>query len=238
MNESASDLKGRTGSAGRKPAASRRRESRDSADRLIAAGEELYGKHGLYGVPLRRIVEAAGCSNKYAVQYHFGDAAGLAQAILRRRLVTIDRRQADLLAQFEAAGRLDDVRAIVEILLRPALEEVNASGERSFARFAVALLNSPEGVQYFTDLFPLRPAESRLIELLTAALPAAPYALVLERVRRLTIMVLSSVFNGLAALAGPGSDALLIDDALDMFAAALATSPREPMRALAAAAVI
>ncbi|CAN7468449.1 TetR/AcrR family transcriptional regulator [Phenylobacterium sp. LjRoot219] len=198
-----------------------RREDRSSAERILAVAETLFGRHGVDGVSLRQIGAAAGSSNNYAVQYHFGDAAGLVKAILTRRMTEVEDLQQALLERLEAEGRSHEVRALLDVFLKPLLQPVDGDGQRVYARFIVALLNSPDGPRHFKDLFHLAPTAVRLQRLLQAALPDAPPLVLSERLRLIAIMVLASVFNRVAPAADPGTDAGLIDDALDVAASGL-----------------
>jgi AcrR family transcriptional regulator len=194
------------------------------ADRLIDAAEALYGRHGLEGVSLRQISVAAGTGNNYAVQYHFGNTAGLIRAILTKRIPEIELKMARLLAQSKAQGRLAETRALVEVLFGPLFEHVNGRGDRAHARFVHALLSSPAGAQHFIGLLNLMPIAEHVFELLNAANPDIPPPFLRERQRLITIMVLTSVFNRHAPYDEDEFDAALIDNALDMANAAL-TAP-------------
>jgi AcrR family transcriptional regulator len=194
------------------------------ADRLIEAAETLYGRHGLEGVSLRQISIAAGTGNNYAVQYHFGNTAGLVRAILTKRIPEIELKMVRLLAKGKAQGRLAETRSLVEVLFRPLFELVNGKGDRAHARFVLALLSSPGGVQYFIGLLNLMPIAEHVFELLNAANPGIPPPFLRERQRLVTIMVLTSVFNRHTPYNEDEFDAALIDNALDMANAAL-TAP-------------
>jgi AcrR family transcriptional regulator len=194
------------------------------ADRLIEAAEALYGRHGLEGVSLRQISIAAGTGNNYAVQYHFGDIAGLIRAILMKRIPEIELKMARILATTKAQGRLAETRALVEVLFRPLFEHVNSRGDRAHARFVLALLSSPEGAQHFIGLLDQMPIADHVFDLLNAANPDIPPRFLRERQRLMTIMVLTSVFNRHAPYNEDEFDAALIDNALDMANAAL-TAP-------------
>ncbi|MDB6157680.1 MAG: hypothetical protein JWO04_1386 [Gammaproteobacteria bacterium] len=194
------------------------------ADRLIDAAEALYGRHGLEGVSLRQISIAAGTGNNYAVQYHFGDIAGLIRAILMKRIPEIELKMARILAKTKAQGRLAETRALVEVLFRPLFEQVNSRGERAHARFVLALLSSTEGAQHFIGLLDQMPIADHVFDLLNAANPDIPPRFLRERQRLMTIMVLTSVFNRHAPYNEDEFDAALIDNALDMANAAL-TAP-------------
>jgi len=194
------------------------------ADRLMEAAEELFGRHGLEGVSLRQISVAAGTGNNYAVQYHFGDVAGLIRAILTKRIPELELRMARILAQTKAHGRLAETRALIEVLFRPLFEHVNSAGQRAHARFVLALLSSPEGARHFIGLLNLMPIADHVFDLLNAANPDIPPRFLRERQRLITIMVLTSVFNRHAPYNEDEFDAALIDNAMDMASAAL-TAP-------------
>lgn len=198
-----------------------------AADRLLEAAEALYGEHGLDGVSLRQIGVAAGSGNNYAVQYHFGDAAGLIRAILERRIPELELKRAQLLAQVKAEGRLGDTRALMEVLYRPLIDHVDAQGNRTYARFVLALNSSPAGLQHTLDQFRLMPISDHVLDLLHLANPEIPRPLLGERQRLIAIMVLTSIFHRYAPYQPQRFDAALIDNALDMATAAI-VAPMSP----------
>ena len=198
----------------------------------MEAAEALYGRHGLEGVSLRQISFSAGTGNNYAVQYHFGGVAGLVRAILTKRIPETEMRMARLLAKTKADGRLADTRALVELLFRPLFDHVDSHGDRSHARFVLALLSSPTGAEYFTGLLNLMPIADHVFDLLNAANPDIPPRFLRERQRLITIMVLTSVFNRHAPYDGEEFDAALIDNALDMASAALTAPVADGVRGM------
>lgn len=204
-------------------------DDRSSAELILDTAERLFGRHGTDGVSLRRVCHEAGLGNNYAVQYHFGDTAGLVQAILTRRMAEADRLQAYMLRRLVDEGRTSDVGALVDITLRPLLELVDVNGERVYARFIVALLNSENGHDYVRELFHVATAAAKVNRLLQEALPWIPSEILIERQRLIAIMVLSSVFNRFKKADRAHSDALLINDALNIAVAAL----QAPMHAAA-----
>lgn len=197
---------------------------RGGSERLVAAAEMLLGRHGLDGVSMRQIQLAAGSSNKFAVQYHFGGLAGLVEAILTKRMPAVDARQAELLAALDTGGR-GEVRALLDAFFRPLLEPRGDGGERVYARFVSALLRSPDGALFCTRLLHLTPTGTHILARLRAALPALPDAVLSERLRLLAGMVCTSVFNRITADDGPEADARAIDDALNVAAAGLGALP-------------
>jgi AcrR family transcriptional regulator len=198
----------------------------------MEAAEALYGRYGLEGVSLRQLSIAAGTGNNYAVQYHFGGAAGLIRAILMKRVPEIELRMARLLAKTKADGRLSETRALVELLFRPLFEHVNNRGERAHARFILALLSSPAGAQHFTGILNQMPIADHVFDLLHVANPDIPPPFMRERQRLITIMVLNSVFNRHTPYDEDEFDAALIDNALNMASAALTAPVGDGVRSM------
>lgn len=186
-------------------------------DRLIDAAEVLIGKFDVEGVSLRQIGTAAGTTNSYAVQYHFGDIDGLIRGIFEARMPAVNRKMQKMLADLEQQGRLGDARSLLDVLSRPLLDEVDDQGERSFARFLSTLLRTTGGHQHITNAFSLTQEVFRIIGLLHIVIPHVPMPLLQERLRLASILVYSSVFNRSEPFASmPSVDAELIDDALSM----------------------
>ena len=59
---------------------------------VCAAAEELYGGQGIDAVSLREIQRASGVKNATALQYHFGDRAGLLTAVLEKHSYDVELR--------------------------------------------------------------------------------------------------------------------------------------------------
>jgi AcrR family transcriptional regulator len=107
----------------------------DAAERLIA----LRGPE----VPLRDIAAAAGQRNNSAVHYYFGSRAGLVDAIVERRMEWLDAVRLDLLAAHEAAGTGHEVRALVDMLVRPLVELAATGRGTHYARFLEVVRTQP-----------------------------------------------------------------------------------------------
>ncbi|MCW1430145.1 hypothetical protein [Novosphingobium sp. JCM 18896] len=193
-----------------------------AAERLVETAERLIGELGLDRASAREISRAAGQKNNYAVQYHFGDFVGLIQAIRARRLPDLERHRAELLAAVRAQGREGDLRALTEVLYLPLIELRGADGERRFARFVLAMLSSPDIERFGEGLVEAMPVGSEVLELIQAARPDLPMALIHERQRLIAILVLTSVFNRRPPYDAPANDGAAIENALAMAAAALA----------------
>ncbi|HHX84484.1 MAG TPA: TetR family transcriptional regulator [Actinomycetales bacterium] len=107
---------------------------RSSRNALLDAAERLVAEHGA-DIPLREIAVAAGQRNNSAVQYHFDSRDGLIEAVLARRLVALEARRGEMLADLEAQGRERDVPALVRVLVEPMLLVPYADGATHYARF-------------------------------------------------------------------------------------------------------
>ncbi|MET0340285.1 MAG: helix-turn-helix domain-containing protein [Polyangiales bacterium] len=198
----------------------RSRTDASLADRLIDAAEMLYAQHGIGGASLRQISAAAGTANNYAVQYHFGDMAGLLRAILEKRMPEIERQRAMLLAKAKTTQRLGDLRALNEVLYLPLIEHKSPDGERWFARFVLTLFTSSTGLRTSRGSEQLTPVSAHVLDLQSAALPSVPPRLLRERHRMIATMILTAVLNRHAPF-DERADEAIADNALDMATAAL-----------------
>ncbi len=118
-------------------------DQKDGADgkvRLLLAAEELFARSGIDGASLREIAAKAGQGNHYAVQYHFGGREGLVRALYDYRMFQMEPRRQEMLAEAERAGKLDDAKTLMEILLLPQLELQDADGKNSYADFLSQVL--------------------------------------------------------------------------------------------------
>ncbi|WP_052223544.1 TetR/AcrR family transcriptional regulator [Novosphingobium malaysiense] len=201
-----------------------RREATRSA--LIEAAESLFAEAGVDGVSTRQIGAAIGSLNTNVVAYHFGDKESLIEAVYRHRLPEIDRRRGQLLDEADLAGTCMDLTLLVRILAQPFLEQVDARGQHTYARFVAGLersgLSTLRGK--FTDDFP---ATERLIQRIAAFLPDGGLTLLHTRLRLVTALLSSSLLMIDREAANPGEGERLFDDAVAMAATALA-APFQP----------
>jgi AcrR family transcriptional regulator len=158
---------------------------------ILKTAERLFALHGVEAVSLRQIASEAGSSNNFVVQYHFANKAGLLRAIFERRLLSIEARRAQLLAEVTRSNRLRDARALIEILLRPPAEEKDEDGRHTYAAFLV-------GMRYFEGVFmpavddeKLAPVRTHVSDLLAVAVPEIPEALLRSRVMGASTMFLN-----------------------------------------------
>lgn len=122
-------------------------------ERLIIEAERLFGIHGIDGVTMRMVCEAAEQKFAGSVQYHFGDPAGLLFAIFDYREEQLQPARRALLEEGRAQGRLDDVRYLLRILFEPNFRMYSEQGHISYIRCHAAYLvtHRPKGVEHPVD---------------------------------------------------------------------------------------
>lgn len=117
------------------------RDESDARTQLIDVAERLFAERGVNAVSLREIASAAGQRNTSAVAYHFGSKEQLVTAIYRHRLGPTNELQLRRLAEIDDQGRGKDLRALVELFVRPMIERLDTSGPPSwFLRFVANAL--------------------------------------------------------------------------------------------------
>ncbi|MBO2456307.1 TetR/AcrR family transcriptional regulator [Actinomadura violacea] len=113
----------------------------DTRTRLIDVAERLFAERGVNAVSLREIAAAAGQRNTSAVAYHFGTKENLVTAIYRHRLGPTNDVQLRRLAELDDQGRGEDLRALIEVFVRPMIERVGTPERPSwFLRFVANAL--------------------------------------------------------------------------------------------------
>jgi len=113
------------------------RDTRDTKERILDAGEALFMEHGFEATSLRQITAAAGV-NLAAVNYHFGSKEELFQAVLTRRLDPMNAERVKLLEAYEreTAERSLSCERILNAMFIPALRLArdNQRGGKNFLR--------------------------------------------------------------------------------------------------------
>ncbi|GAB3904821.1 hypothetical protein GCM10027612_73340 [Microbispora bryophytorum subsp. camponoti] len=113
--------------------------------RLVDAAERLFAERGIDAVSLREINAAAGQRNSTALQYHFGDRAGLLKAVLAKHRPEIEARRHQLLDEYEARCPLPPAQArrtLAAALVRPAAAKLaDPDGGRAYLRVMEQLVH-------------------------------------------------------------------------------------------------
>ena len=116
------------------------RDATDTRETLLRTAQQMFARDGIHQVPLKRIVETAGQRNASALHYHFGGRDGLLVAITERHDGAIEDERAELLSELAEAGKLDDLRALVEALVVPFAHKLATPDGREYLRIVEQLV--------------------------------------------------------------------------------------------------
>lgn len=154
----------------RKPTKAEQRA--EMTEQILDAAEELFSKHGLYGVTLKDVAGKVGVHHTL-VNYYFEDKRHLFDAVFARRAhVTSERRMAALDAYEGASGGKPTVEGALRAFLDTDLDLYIEGGEgwKNYAALGAQVANTPEwGADLMDQHFD--PVVLRLINLLKLALP-------------------------------------------------------------------
>jgi AcrR family transcriptional regulator len=138
-------------------------------DAIIRSAERLFASRGIDGVSLREINRDAGARNASALQYHFGDRAGLLRAVLEKHRADTEPRRHALLDRYAVDGA-PDTRSLVAALVLPLAGK----------------LSDPDGGRHYLQInaeVSTRPAFTALIRSPDPANSMRRWHAVLDRVR-------------------------------------------------------
>ena len=149
----------------------------ETRELILDAAEDLFSKHGFYGVTIREVAREAGVDTAL-VHYYFGAKRDLFDAVfLRRAEVWNNERVAAIdryAAQAEESGRPMTLEGLLEAFLRPPFEWSLKGGpgwKHYSALVAQTNANPTFGGETMARYFD--PAIRRLIELIAQVLPEA-----------------------------------------------------------------
>jgi AcrR family transcriptional regulator len=98
---------------------------------MIRVAERLMAEHGVEAVDLKEIQLRAGQRNRSAVNYHFGDRAGLVAAIIDKHRVAMNEQRHRLLDAFEQSGSRS-VRALLDAGVAPHVALMGVPSGRDY----------------------------------------------------------------------------------------------------------
>src|SRR6201992_3159302 len=120
-----------------KTASRRSQRSQATSERILDSAEELFAKHGIYGVTMREIAELAHVDTAL-LHYYFESKRGVFDAVFGRRADILNAERMREMDRYEAdnAGRYD-VETIIACYLRPMfmLNRQGGQGWRNFCAF-------------------------------------------------------------------------------------------------------
>jgi AcrR family transcriptional regulator len=89
--------------------------------KLVDAAAKAFAQDGVFTASLIDITRQAGQRNRGALHYHFGSREGVLCAVLERHVEFLAQREGELLERALAQSD-DDLRSVVEAIVRPAAE--------------------------------------------------------------------------------------------------------------------
>ena len=147
-----------------------------TSERILDAAEELFAKHGIYGVTMREIAELANVDTAL-LHYYFESKRGVFDAVFARRADILNSERMLEMDRYEGeAGGTVSVEGIIATYLRPmfSLNRQGGQGWRNFCALVTHLSSTPELAEIFAQKFD--PILKRFIGLLKRALPEADEA--------------------------------------------------------------
>jgi AcrR family transcriptional regulator len=118
----------------------------DTKDRILDTAERLFAERGLEATSIRDITMAAAV-NLGAINYHFGTKQKLIEAVFNRRIEPLNQRRLARLdeAERKSGGKPPTIEALLEAMIRPAVEASFAAGKRntSFMRLMARCHSEP-----------------------------------------------------------------------------------------------
>ena len=148
--------------------------SADTRDLILDASEDLFSKHGFYGVTIREVAREAGVDTAL-VHYYFGAKRGLFDAVFIRRAAVWNSERVDAINRYVAeAGDAMTLEGILEAFLRPPFEWslTGGPGWKHYAALVAQTNANPTfGGETMARYFD--PAIRRLIEVVRLVLPEA-----------------------------------------------------------------
>ena len=146
----------------------------DTRDSILDAAEDLFSKHGFYGVTIREVAREAGVDTAL-VHYYFGAKRDLFDAVFLRRAEIWNNERVDAINRYAVdAGTAMTLEGLLEAFLRPPFEWSLKGGpgwKHYSALVAQTNANPTFGGETMARYFD--PAIRRLMELLKQVLPGA-----------------------------------------------------------------
>ncbi|QAY80039.1 TetR/AcrR family transcriptional regulator [Sphingosinicella sp. BN140058] len=141
-------------------------------EQILDAAEDLFSKHGLYGVTLKDVAKKVGVHHTL-LNYYFDDKKALFDAVFARRaIVTSERRMQALDAYEKEAGARPTVEGALRAFLDTDLDTYIEGGEgwKNYAQLTAQVANTPHWGADLMDAH-FDPVVLRLIGLLKRTLP-------------------------------------------------------------------
>ena len=106
---------------------------KSTREKIIDTAEGMMAQQGIDAVSVNEIIKQSGQRNASALQYHFGNKAGLVQAIFDKHTPAIEAHRKVLLAQMSSET---DFQGLVRAVVLPLINALdNNNGGRNYLRF-------------------------------------------------------------------------------------------------------
>jgi AcrR family transcriptional regulator len=153
--------------------ASKKAEQRaETIEQILDAAEDLFSKHGLYGVTLKEVASRVGVHHTL-LNYYFSDKKALFDAVFARRAVITSERRMKALDDYDTStGGKPTVEGALRTYLDTDLDLYIQGGEgwRNYGQLSAQVSNTPKwGAKLMDENFD--PVVLKLISLLRKALP-------------------------------------------------------------------
>jgi AcrR family transcriptional regulator len=170
------------------------RDASATREQLLDAAARAFAEHGVYNASLIDITRTAGQRNRGALHYHFGSRDGVLCAVIDRHTEFLARRERELL-KAAVRARDDDVVAVVEAIVRPAVELAESGWRGRCCLLIVAELAGEDPVHYSPELEAVlaRTGGNEVYELLGQRMAAVSPAVQVERFSLITAFILRAV---------------------------------------------
>lgn len=159
-----------TKARGKRPTKAEQRA--EMMEQILDVAEELFSKHGLYGVTLKDVAKRVGVHHTL-MNYYFQDKKKLFDEVFGRRAVVTITRRVKAMEEYEAAAKgKPTVEGALRAFLDTDLDLYIQGGERwkNYGALGAQVANTPEwGAELMDKHFD--PVVLRLISLLKKALP-------------------------------------------------------------------
>ena len=146
----------------------------ETREAILDAAEDLFSKHGFYGVTIREVAREAGVDTAL-VHYYFGAKRGLFDAVFLRRAEVLNAERIDAINRYAAdqTGAIT-LEGLLEAFLTPPFER-SLRGGPGWKHYSVLVAqtnaNPAFGGETMARYFD--PAIRRLIEVVRLVLPEA-----------------------------------------------------------------
>jgi len=141
-------------------------------EQILDVAEDLFSKHGLYGVTLKDVAKQVGVHHTL-MNYYFKDKKKLFDEVFARRAVVTSKRRIDALDAYDASTKgKPTLEGALRAFLDTDLDLYIQGGTRwkNYGRLGAQVANTPEwGAELMDKHFD--PVVLRLISLLKRALP-------------------------------------------------------------------